>query len=144
MRHLHTFPLGRYRSHQFYELQVQQRQLQDGLPRLALRGIGEPGRPQSSNGRYCRLVWGVYSSTHCDTDANVHTDIHANAYANIYVDADDHTHVDAHTTPLLRLSAAYREVKERLAMRFLTLAILLAAALLVMASLPLLPAGAQQ
>jgi len=99
LRDLLTFPLGRYGSDQFYQLQVQQRQLQDGLPRLAFRGIGEPGRPQSSNGCYCRLAWGMPSSTHRDTDANVHTDTNA------------HTHIDTPTTLLLRLSAAYREIR---------------------------------
>jgi len=111
------------------------RQLQDGLLRLAFRGIGESGRPHRSDGRYCRLVWGMRGPTHRDADANVYADIHA--------DADDHTHVDAHAA-LLCLSAAYHEVKERLTMRFLSLAILLAVALLVMASLPFIPAGETQ
>ena len=73
--------------------------------------------------------------THRDADANVYTDIHA--------DADDHTHVDAHAAPLC-LSAAYREVEGRLTMRFLSFAVLLAVALLVMASLPFIPAGETQ
>ena len=75
--------------------------------------------------------------THRDTDANVYADAHADIHA------DDHTHVDAHAA-LLCLSAAYHEVKERLTMRFLSLAILLAVALLVMASLPFIPAGETQ
>ncbi len=78
------------------------------------------------------MVWGVYSSTHCDTDANVHTDIHANAYANIYVDAD--------AVPQC-LSAAYHEVEGRLTMRFLSIAILLSVALLVTATFPPVAVG---
>jgi len=88
---------------------------------------------------------------HRDTDAHANVyadaDIHANVYvdtdihANVYVDTDDHTHVDAHTALPLCLSAAYREVKERLAMRFLSIAILLTVAWLVMATFPPVAVG---
>ena len=70
----------------------------------------------------------MYSSPHCDTDANVHTDI----YANAYVDAD---------TVLQCLYAAYHEVEGRLTMRFLSIAILLFVALLVTATFPPVAVG---
>jgi hypothetical protein len=64
-----------------------------------------------------------------DTNADAHADIYPNVYANtnahadihanVYVDTNGHTHLDAHATLLSRLSAAYREVKKRLAMCFL-------------------------
>jgi len=81
--------------------------------------------------------------THKDTDANVYADTRADIHANVHVDADDHTHIDAYAV-LLCLSAAYHEVKERLTMRFLSLAILITVALLVMASLPPVAVGETQ
>lgn len=65
----------------------------------------------------------VYADTYTYTNVYANTDAHANAHADIYpnayVDTDGHTHLDAHATLLSHLSAAYREVKERLAMWFL-------------------------
>lgn len=82
-----------------------------------------------------------YTNVYANTDAHVHADAHADIHANVYVDTDDHTHLDAHATPLSRLSAAYREVEERLTMRFLSIAILLSVALLVTATFPPVAVG---
>jgi len=134
LRDLLAFPLGRHRADQFHELQLQQRQLQNRLLRLALRGTGESGGPGGGDGSHCQLVRRLRGPSHRDTNAdqNGHADADQDSDTDHYPqrrnrDADGHAE-------LLHLSAAHLEVKSRLGMRLPRPAATLASILPMVAS----------